>query len=113
MVKTTYIPIGLVLALGIKCLAVGISPADAAISVSLIALLALREYMEKHKKLQEVEASTEKKLADMTAAIEMQNKVIKAQAEEFDKLRGTIQGFKLQQGMKEQPANPFLKKMGQ
>lgn len=106
----------LVIALSAKGLALGISLSDAAIAVSLIGLLSLREYMSKHQMLQEVKEETNTKLKEMTEAIATQNKVIKLQAEEFDKLRGTMSGIKLQFGQKEtfsQPVNPLTRKFGQ
>ncbi len=103
------IPVGLVLAMGLKCVALGVSGADAAIAVSLIGLLTLREYMEKHSKLKEVEERTDKKVSEMTTAIELQNKVIKAQAEEFSKLRDQMVSVKMAAGTKEQSISNLSK----
>lgn len=103
-----YIPIGLVLALGVKSMISGISVADSAVAVALIGLLTLREYMEKNSKIEEVEERTNKKLAEMSNTILEQNKIIKAQTEEFVKLRDQMSGIKMTFGSKEQPvANPL------
>lgn len=107
-------PLWLVIALSLKGIILGVSGADAAIAVSLIGLLVLKEYLAKHKILKELENETKEKLKAMSEAINLQNEVIKAQAIEFDKLRGSITGLKLQNGVKEtfSQLNPLKKQAG-
>lgn len=107
-----HIPMGLVLALGLKCVVLGISGADAAVAVSLIGLLTLREYMEKHSKLKEVEEHANTKIKEMTAAISKQNEVIKLQADEFVKLRDQMAGIKMSFGSKDQSIQNPMSRLG-
>jgi uncharacterized coiled-coil protein SlyX len=108
--KLKLIPMGLVLALGLKAIVLGLSGADSAVAISLIGLLTLREYMEKNSKLEEVKEHTEKKLKEMSETISKQNEVIAAQTQEFVKLRDQMTAVKMTFGNREQSvANPFSK----
>lgn len=92
-------PLVMVIALSLKGLAFGISFADASVAVSLVGLLALRDHLDKHKRMQEVEKSTQEQLDKMCKTIQTQNEVIAAQALEFDKIRNAVSGLKLQYGV--------------
>lgn len=116
-----YMPLGLVFALSTKGVVLGVTLADASIVVSLVGLLSLREYLNQNRKYKEFEEKTEKqvkdnidhtekKLAEIAETILKQNQIIKLQAEEYDKLRNSMSGIKLQYGVKEQFSQP--KKLG-
>ena len=95
------IPLGIVVALSVRSLINGAGMAEALIAMSLVGLLCLREVLDRHKKMREIEATTLSKLEEMKNAINAQNKVIEAQAMEYDKLRNSMSGIKLQFGQKD------------
>jgi Co/Zn/Cd efflux system component len=101
-------PLAIVVALGIKAAAFGINISDACLGVSLVGLLALREHLAKHQEVRVIAESTSKKLEEMKNAINAQNKVIEAQALEYDKLRNSMTGIKLQFGQKDASGNRKL-----
>lgn len=105
-------PLVMVVALSVKAVISSVSPADAAIAVTLVGLLAAREHLNRNIEYKEFKESTEaqvkaldeianKKLEEMSKAITKQNEVIKVQAEEYAKLRDSMSGIKLQFGAKE------------
>lgn len=94
-------PVWLIIALGLKASILGINISDALVGVSLVGLLCLREWMDKHKTINEVESHVARKMEEMKNAINAQNAVITEQAKEFDKLRNSMTGIKLQYGQKE------------
>lgn len=94
-------PLGVVIALSTKALVTSISISDALIAVSLVGLLCLREHLEKHRKMQDIDVLVSSKLEEMKKTITAQNTVIQAQAEEFDKLRNSITGIKMMYGQKD------------
>lgn len=98
-----YFPLLLVTLLSLRSIALGITISDALVCISLVGLMSLRELLEKHKKMREVEEATKAKLDEMKNAINAQNVFIKAQAEEFDKLRNSMTGIKLQFGQTTTP----------
>lgn len=113
MDKLKIIPMVLVVALSAKALILGVSAADAAIAVTLIGLLSVQEYLSRNiaykdfvsstnEKVKTLEELANTKLEEMSKAITQQNQVIKVQAEEYDKLRNSMSGIKLQFGVKDQ-----------
>lgn len=108
---SNYSPLAIVVALSIKAVALSISFSDAAVAVSLVGLLALREHLNKHKQMQELAKETAEKLTEMKNAVNAQNSVIAAQAAEFDKLRSTMTGIKIAFGQKDSVI-PNTRKIG-
>lgn len=94
-------PLVLVIALGLKGVISGINIADASVAVALTGLLSLREYLERNREYTEMKETVDAKVKAIEATVELQNKVIKEQAIEFDKLRNSMSGIKLQFGAKE------------
>jgi hypothetical protein len=85
-----FLPSGMLFAYILKMLCIGdVNFAEMGIVFSLAGMVALNDYIEKHKKLQ-----------DMSKVIEKQNIVIKEIAEEVSNLKTVITGVKLQQGVK-------------
>lgn len=110
MDKLKMIPLALVCSLSVKAVILGIGLSDASIAVALVGLLSIREYLDGNRKHSELANETTKKLQEMSEAIAKQNQVIKLQAEEYDKLRNSMSGIKLQYGVKDQFSQP--KKLG-
>jgi hypothetical protein len=108
---TKNFPMALIIALSVKAAVLGVNLSDSLVAVSLVGLLALREHLSKHKEMRELSDSTAKKMEEMKAAINKQNDVIAAQAAEFDKLRASMTGIKMQFGQKDTAiaANPLSK----
>lgn len=93
------LPLGILLAFSGKALALGTSPSESAIIIGLISLLSVKEYLDKNKKIKEVEESVDTKLKSFEAIIKKQNEVITAQAEAHDKLQTAVTSVKMQYGV--------------
>lgn len=92
-------PLGILLAFSIKCLVLGVSPSESVVIIGLIALLSAKEYLEKNKRMKDVEDSLDAKLKHFESVIKKQNEVITAQAEEHDKLKTAVTSVKMQYGV--------------
>jgi poly(A) polymerase Pap1 len=86
-----YLSSGMLVAYILKMLCTGtVTFAETGIVFSLIGMITLQEYFEKHQKIQ-----------DISKVVEKQNVVIKEMAQEFSNLKTSMSGLKLQQGMKQ------------
>lgn len=84
-----YVPMGLLCLFVSKLILVGVDYAEMGVAVALIAYAALIDYLEKHKKVQEIETIVNK-----------QNEVINKMAVEIDNLKTAIVGVKMGQNFK-------------
>ena len=74
----------------LKMLCTGnVSFAETGIVFSLIGMITLQDYFEKHHKIQ-----------DISKVVEKQNVVIKEMAQEVSNIKTSMSGLRLQQGMK-------------
>lgn len=83
-----YFPLGLLLAFCGHSLVLGISVPSVIVIVSLLAFIFGKDYMEKHKKIQ-----------DMVEIVNKQSEVIQKLAIEVDSVRTSVVGIKMQTGM--------------
>ncbi len=95
-----YSPLGLVIALVIKSLIVGMNFAEMGVVVSIVSFLGLIEYLDKNKKFQEVKESALKSQEETKSIVNKQNDVIAKMADEVTRLRSDMSGLKLKNDFK-------------
>lgn len=83
-----HIPLGLLTLLGCKAVFIGLHWEDSVIGLGLLGVLAVERYLERRKRLEEIES-----------VIKEQNRVIEALAKELDNVRTSVSGIKLKSGM--------------
>ena len=84
-----YVPIGLLCAYLVKLIIYGTNFPEMGVVFALTAYVALRDYVEKHKKVQEV-----------LEIVNKQNEVIAKMATEVDAMKTSMVGLKMNQGFK-------------
>jgi hypothetical protein len=84
-----YVPMGLLCLFVGKVILFGTDYSDMGVAIALVAYSALVDYLEKHKKLQDIEHIVNK-----------QNEVISKMALEIDSLKTSIVGVKMGQNFK-------------
>ena len=84
-----YVPVGLLCAYVLKLIALGTNFPEMGVVFALTAYVALRDYVEKHKKIQE-----------MSAVIAKQNEILAKMATEVDAIKTSMVGLKMNQGFK-------------
>ncbi len=94
-----YYYMGILCAIVGKMLVTGLSIPEALVGLGIIGICASKEYLEKHKDLQEIKEITSKHRQEIDATYNKQNEVIAKMAIEIDNLRTTIGGVKLHQNM--------------
>jgi hypothetical protein len=89
MEKIKYIPVGLLVAYVLKLIAMGTNAPEMGVVFALTAYVALKDYVEKHKKVQEV-----------LDVVNKQNEIIAKMATEIDNLKTSMVGVKMGQNFK-------------
>lgn len=89
MEKVKFLPIGLLCAYIVKLIALGTSFPEMGVVFALTAYVALKDYLDKHKKIQE-----------MSEVIAKQNEVLAKMATEVDAIKTSMVGLKMNQGFK-------------
>jgi hypothetical protein len=84
-----YIPMGLLCLYVLKLVALGTNFPEMGVVFALTSYVALKDYMEKHKKIQE-----------MSEVINKQNEVLAKMATEVDAIKTSMVGLKMNQGFK-------------
>lgn len=84
-----YLPLSLLSVFVLKLIFFGTNAAEMGIVFALTAYSALRDYSEKHKKMQEV-----------VEIVNKQNEVINKMATELDAIKTSMVGLKMHQGFK-------------
>lgn len=94
------LPLGLLALLVVKQLIVGCSLSEMGVAISLCAIVALKDHLEKHKEINEIKDIVNKELEEMKFVIKQQNEVIEKLAKALDENRTSVASLKLSQGMK-------------
>jgi hypothetical protein len=84
-----YLPISLLSLFVLKLVTYGVNAPEMGVIFALTAYTALKDYLEKHKKIQEI-----------SEVVNKQNEVISKMAVEIDNLKTAIVGVKMGQGFK-------------
>ena len=84
-----YLPLGLLSVFVLKLIFFGTNAAEMGIVFALTAYSALKDYSEKHKKIQEI-----------SAIVNKQNEVIAKMATEIDNVKTSMVGVKMSQNIK-------------
>lgn len=102
-----YMPMGLLCAFVLKVVLFGTSLSEMGVIFALASLCGIKEYMEKNRRIQTVEAVLkehkeflDKKTEEQSNVISKQNEVIKNMADELDRVRSNITGLKMTAGFK-------------
>ena len=89
MEKVKFLPIGLLCVYVLKLIALGTNFPEMGVVFALTAYVAIKDYMDKHKKIQ-----------DMVEVINKQNEVIAKMVTEVDAMKTSMVGLKMNQGFK-------------
>lgn len=89
MEKIKFLPIGLLCAYVLKLIMLGTNFPEMGVVFALTAYVAMKDYMDKHKKVQE-----------MSEIINKQNEVLAKMATEVDAIKTSMVGLKMNQGFK-------------
>ena len=94
-----HLPLALLALLVLKQLFVGTNAAEMGVSISLAAIVGLKDFLEKQKKIQEIEKIMKQEVEEMKSVIKTQNEVIEKMAKAIDENRTGIASLKLSQNM--------------
>jgi hypothetical protein len=94
-----HLPLLLLSSLVLKQLIVGISASEMGTAIAIASIVALRDYLEKNKQIQEIESSVKKELEEVKTIVKTQNEVIEKMAKAIDENRTSIASMKLSSGM--------------
>ncbi len=94
------LPLALLSLLVLKQLVTGCSLSEMGVAISLCAIVALKDHLEKHKEIKEVRETVTKELEEMKFVVKQQNDVIEKLAKALDENRTSVASIKLSQGMK-------------
>ncbi len=97
---TKHTPIALLALFIGKLLFFGCNGPEMGVATALVALVTVKEYIDKSKKLQEIEAQYKADFHTIKTGFEAQNKVIATMAEEVAKVKTQGEGVKLAMGMR-------------
>jgi len=89
MVLAKFLPLGLLCAFVLKLIVFGTNLPEMGVVFALTAFAAMKDYMDKHKKVQE-----------MVEIINKQNEVIAKAVTEVDAIKTSMVGLKMNQGFK-------------
>ena len=89
MEKVKFLPIGLLCVYVLKLIVLGTNFPEMGVVFALTAYVAIKDYMDKHKKIQ-----------DMVEVINKQNEVIAKMVTEVDAIKTSMVGLKMNQGFK-------------
>lgn len=84
-----YLPLSLLSVFVLKLILFSTTPSEMGIIFALTAYSALKDYLDKHKKIQEI-----------SAVVNKQNEVIAKMASEIDAIKTSIVGVKMSQNLK-------------
>jgi hypothetical protein len=93
-----FLPLALLTLLVLKQLVHGVDLAGMGVTIALTAVIALKDYLEKQKHIQEIEAHVKKELEDVKHVINTQNEVIEKMAKALDDVRTKAASIQLSQG---------------
>lgn len=94
-----HLPLLLLSSLVLKQLIAGVSASEMGTIIAVAAVVALKDYLEKHKNIQEVESLVKKELEEIKDIVKTQNEVIEKMAKAIDENRTSIASMKLSSGM--------------
>jgi hypothetical protein len=92
------LPLILLASLVLKQLVHGIDASEMGVAIALSAIVSLKDYLEKQKAIQEVDAHVKKELEEVKHVIKTQNEVIEKMAKALDENRTSVASLKLSQG---------------
>jgi hypothetical protein len=95
-----YIPIGLLLAFTSKLLFTNTSPSEMGVIFAITALVSLDKYLEKSKKIQEIENNFTQKFIEIEKLTSTQQDLIAAARADFEVVRSQLTSIKVGQGFK-------------
>lgn len=95
-----YLPLGLLSAFIGKLLIFGSKLSEMGVVFALVGLVALKEYLDKHKTMQQIEVQVSLKLEEINEVVKKQNQVIELMSVKLADHRSEVSGLKLAQGMK-------------
>lgn len=94
-----YIPLGLLSAFVTKLLVLGTNLSEMGVVFSLVALSAVYEYVDRHKKMRQVEESSTKQIEEIRAIVKKQNEAIELMATKLAEHRTEVSSIKLASSM--------------
>ena len=92
------LPLALLSLAVLKQLVKGIDAAEMGVVLALAAIVALKDYLEKQKSIQEIDTHVKKELEEVKHVIKTQNEVIEKMAKALDENRTSVASMKLSQG---------------
>lgn len=93
------VQIGLLVAYLGRVLVLGANLSEMGIIFSLVALNISKDYLEKQKKIKDIEQEVNARVAEVENTIKIQNEVIEKMARALDEQRTSVAGLKLSQGL--------------
>lgn len=93
------VQIGLLVAYLGRVLVLGANLSEMGIIFSLVALNISKDYLEKQKKIKDIEQEVNTRVAEVENTIKIQNEVIEKMARALDEQRTSVAGLKLSQGL--------------
>lgn len=82
-----------------RVLVLGANLSEMGIIFSLVALNISKDYLEKQKKIKDIEQEVNARVAEVENTIKIQNEVIEKMARALDEQRTSVAGLKLSQGL--------------
>lgn len=93
------VQIGLLVAYLGRVLVLGANLSEMGIIFSLVALNISKDYLEKQKKIKDIEQEVNARVAEVENTIKIQNEVIEKMARALDEQRTSVASLKLSQGL--------------
>lgn len=93
------VQIGLLVAYLGRVLVLGANLSEMGIIFSLVVLNISKDYLEKQKKIKDIEQEVNTRVAEVENTIKIQNEVIEKMARALDEQRTSVAGLKLSQGL--------------
>jgi uncharacterized coiled-coil protein SlyX len=93
------VQIGLLVAYLGRVLVLGANLSEMGIIFSLVALNISKDYLEKQKRIKDIEQEVNTRVAEVENTIKIQNEVIEKMARALDELRTSVASLKLSQGL--------------
>jgi hypothetical protein len=95
-----YLPLGLLSAFVLKSLILGTNLADMGVIFSLVALVSLKEFLDRHKKMKEIEDFVKSEVSEFKNVIQKQNEVIELMSKKIQENNTKVSSLTMAQGMK-------------